>query len=157
MVCNTAHVFLDGVHAVTTIPFISIIDESIAEIDRRCPGAGVVGVMATDGCLDSGIYQRAVEASGRTVLIPDADDKLMLMSLINAIKAGNRGAEISAGMESVAKTLVKRGADVIIGGCTEIPLVFAGENFPIPVISSTDVLARRTVALAKGLQALPAK
>ncbi len=42
MVCNTAHVFLDGVHANTSIPFISIIDESVNEIDRVCPGARIV-------------------------------------------------------------------------------------------------------------------
>jgi aspartate racemase len=155
MVCNTAHVMLDGVHKVRGIPFISIIDESIAEIDRRCASASVVGIMATDGCLDTGIYQRAVEASGRTVVIPDAAGKARLMSLIDAIKAGDKGCEIAAGMESVALSLVDRGAEVIIGGCTEIPIVFEGNDFVVPVISSTNVLAERTIAFAKGLEPLP--
>lgn len=157
MVCNTAHVFLSGVHEATSIPFISIIDESIAEIDRRRPSSNVVGLMATDGCLEAGIYQDAIEATGRSALVPDAAGTARLMSLIDAIKSGDQGPEITAGMESVAMALVDNGAEVIIGGCTEIPLVFAGDDFAVPVISSTNVLAERTVALAKGLEPLPAK
>jgi aspartate racemase len=157
MVCNTAHVFLDGVHAVTTIPFISIIDTTIAEIENRCPETRIVGVMATDGCLDAGIYQRAVEASGRIALVPDAASKARLMSLINRIKAGDQGPDVAAAMQAVAQSLVDAGADVIIGGCTEIPIVFEGDSFSVPVISSTNVLAQKTVDLANGLQALPVK
>ena len=155
MVCNTAHVFLEGVHAGTSIPFISIIDESIAEIDRQCPEAKAVGVMATDGCLDTGIYQDAISASGRTALTPDPEGIAELMRLIHAIKAGDHGEDIARGMEAVASALVDAGADAIIAGCTEIPIVFEGDGFAVPVIASTDVLARRTLALARGEEPLP--
>jgi aspartate racemase len=155
MVCNTAHVFVEGVRAGTSIPFISIIDETIAEIERRAPDAETVGVMATDGCLDTCIYQDAVEASGRTALEPDRDGIGELMRLIGAIKAGDQGPDIQAGMRDVAQTLVNRGADVIIGGCTEIPIVFEGDGFAVPVISSTNVLAARTLAFAQGSEPLP--
>lgn len=157
MVCNTAHVFLDGVHAETTIPFISIVDESIAEIDQICPAARTVGIMATDGCLETGIYQQAVAASGRKALVPDVAGKKELMDLIDNIKAGNQGADIAARMEAIAAQLVADAAEVIIGGCTEIPIVFEGAGFAVPVISSTNVLAKKTVSLAKGLDPLPQK
>jgi aspartate racemase len=156
MVCNTAHVFLDGVRASAGIPFISIIEESVAEVERLTPVARNVGVMATDGCLDTGIYQRAITASGRTALVPDSDDVRELMRLISAIKAGDKGEDVAAGMRAVARRLVDRGADVIIGGCTEIPIVFGGEGFDVPVVSSTDVLAKKTLRLAKGEEPLPA-
>ncbi|SVD73889.1 uncharacterized protein METZ01_LOCUS426743, partial [marine metagenome] len=71
MICNTAHAFLEDVNEEINIPLISIVEESVAEIDRVCPGASVVGVMATDGCLNSGLYQYAIESSGRKVIIPD--------------------------------------------------------------------------------------
>lgn len=157
MVCNTAHVFLDEVNETTSIPFISIIDETVSEVTRRCPEARVVGVMATDGCIDTGIYQRAIEASGCQAIVPDEQGRVELMSLINAIKAGDQDADIAARMAAVADGLVERGAEAIIGGCTEIPIVFEGAGFHVPVISSTNVLAERTVAFAKGQQALPVK
>jgi aspartate racemase len=155
MVCNTAHVFLDGVRETTRIPFISIIDESIAEVDRLRPEATAVGLMATDGCLNTNIYQDAVLASGRTPVVPDEAGVAELMRLITAIKAGDQSKAIADGMEAVALELVERGADVIIAGCTEIPIVFTGENLALPVISSTDVLARRTLSLAQGMEPLP--
>lgn len=155
MVCNTAHVFLDGVRASTSIPFISIIDESVKEIDNVCPDAVKVGVMATDACLNTNVYQDAISASGRVALVPDLAGMQLLMDLINAIKAGDKGAEVTQRMESVARGLTDRGAEVLIAGCTEIPIVFEGDGFPVPVVASTNVLAQRTVDIVKGLVALP--
>jgi aspartate racemase len=154
MVCNTAHVFLDSIQAAISIPFISIIDVSVREIGTLCPDAQTVGLMATDGCLDTGIYQRAVESSGRKPLLPDGDELSKLMDLINAVKAGDKSAKIASGMESVAQKLVNKGADVLIAGCTEIPLVFDGHGIEVPVIASTNVLAERTVELATGITPL---
>jgi aspartate racemase len=157
MVCNTAHVFLDDVHAKSSIPFISIIDESVNEIDRVRPDARKVGVMATDGCLSSGIYRDAVAASGREVLEPEGNELDELMRLITEIKAGNQGEAIALGMQGVANALIDKGADVLISGCTEIPIVFNGENCAVPVIPSTYVLAERTLEYAKGMKPLPEK
>jgi aspartate racemase len=155
MVCNTAHVFMDGALDNVSIPFISIIDESVAEVERLVPNAEIVGVMATDGCLNTDIYQDAIEAAGKSAIVPDEAGVVELMRLITAIKAGDKSAPIAAGMEAVAQSLVDRGAAAIIGGCTEIPIVFEGEDFPVPVISSTNVLAERTLALAMGQAPLP--
>ena len=80
-----------------------------------------------------------------------------LMGLIKAVKAGDKGEAVQRGMQASACKLVQRGAEVIIAGCTEIPIVFSGQNFAIPVVSSTDVLAKRTLELAQGLQPLPKK
>jgi len=157
MVCNTAHVFLDGVRAEITIPFISIIEESIVEVDRVRPEAGIVGIMATSSCIDTGIYQDEVVRSGRRAVVPDEAGRSELMRLINAIKAGDKGDAVAAGMESIAQALVDQGAEVIVGGCTEIPIVFEGKDFVVPVISSTNVLAERTLALARGQEPLPSK
>ncbi len=155
MVCNTAHAFADAIEEATSIPFISIIDESVREIEVVCPSAQKVGLMATDGCIETGIYQRAVEASGRQAVVPDGDELSELMDLIHAVKAGDKSAGITAAMESVANKLVGKGADVLIAGCTEIPIVFEGKGFSVPVVASTNVLAQRTVELAKGIQPLP--
>jgi aspartate racemase len=157
LVCNTAHVFLDEVHANTSIPFIHLIDESVKEIDRLRPDAKTVGVMATDGCLVTNIYQDAIKASGREVLEPEGDELAELMRLITEIKAGNQGEDIAAGIQALANALVDKGAEVIIAGCTEIPIVFKGDNFAVPVVASTYVLAQRTLEYAKGLKPLPAK
>ena len=79
------------------------------------------------------------------------------MRLITSVKAGDQGSLVADGMKGVAQSLVDQGAQAIIAGCTEIPIVFDGTGFDVPVISSTDVLAQRTLVLAMGQEPLPAK
>jgi aspartate racemase len=56
-------------------------------------------------------------------------------------------------MREIAAGLVAAGAKAVIAGCTEIPLVLGESDLDVPFISSTEVLARRTVERATGTQA----
>ena len=141
MPCNTAHAFADAITAAVDIPLVSIIDVTV----EACGDAAAIGVLATDGCLSSGVFQEAL--AGRAVLPSDAETRA-LMRLITHIKAGDTGPEIVAGMRELAESLVVRGAEVIVAGCTEIPLVLDAGMLDVPLVSSTDALARATVAMA---------
>jgi aspartate racemase len=73
-----------------------------------------------------------------------------LMQLITRIKAGDASPEVAGGMRALAEALVARGANAVIAGCTEIPLVLGDDMCEVPLVSSTDALARATVAKARG-------
>ena len=73
-----------------------------------------------------------------------------LMKLTYAIKRGDRGRSVSDSMRALADALVARGAEAILIACTEIPLVLASAGYDLPVVSSTEALAQRTVSLARG-------
>lgn len=150
MVCNTAHAFDAEARARVSIPFVSIVDETVRAIRLRYPDARAVGIMATPSLVDAGLYQQALAGAGLAALPVDGAVRSALMDLIWQVKAGNQGAAIAEGMKQVAGDLVARGADAIIAGCTEIPLVLSQSALPVPLISSTDELARRTVELALG-------
>jgi aspartate racemase len=152
MVCNSAHAFLEPLREATTIPFVSIVDVSIGEIETILPDARNVGVLATDGLLAAGTYQRALAGAGRSPVLLHDEDLARLMTLIGKVKAGDKSLAVAQEMGTLAELLASAGADVIIAGCTEIPLVLDAANVTVPVIASTDVLARRTVALARGLE-----
>jgi len=155
LVCNSAHAFLEPLRQATTIPLVSIVDVSIREVETICPGARNVGVLATDGLLAAGIYQRALLDAGRSPVLLQDEDLARLMTLIRRIKAGDRSREVAQEMGMLAELLASAGADVIVAGCTEIPLVLDAAKITAPVIASTDVLARKTVALARGIEPLP--
>ena len=53
-------------------------------------------------------------------------------------------------MRRVAEAQVEKGAEAIVAGCTEIPLVLDDSMLGVPLISSTDVLAVATVKIARG-------
>ena len=153
--CNTAYVFEDAILAATHIPLISIIGVSIAAAQESAPEAERIGLLATDGCLQSGIYQSGFEAAGLAAELPTAEELQQLMTLVKAIKAGKQTQATGRAMADLAEALVSRGAGAIIAGCTEIPLVLDEDAVGVPLISSTDALAEITVKLATGEIPLP--
>lgn len=155
MPCNTAHAFVDEAIAATSIPFISIIDATMDAVHAAAPRGSAVGLLATDACLNSKVYQSAAEARSVELLMLDEELQRRCMSLIFDIKSGDTGAGPLNGMRSLAEHLVDGGAGAVIAGCTEIPLVLKPDHVRVPLISSTEALAKRTVAIATGAEPLP--
>lgn len=153
--CNTAYVYQDAILAATHIPLISIVGVSIAAAQERAPDVNRIGLLATDGCLKSGIYQSGLEAAGLEAELLTAEELGELMTLIEAIKAGKRTEETARGMAGLAGALASRGAGAIIAGCTEVPLVLDEDAVSVPLVSSTEALAEITVKLATGEIPLP--
>ena len=143
--CNTAHVFEQAIIDAVDIPLVSIIDETINAIPDDCTA---VGLLATGGCLRAGVYQRALEARGIETIEPTAAELSELMRAVTAIKAGEGDAATASTLRSLAEALVARGAGTVIAGCTEIPLALKPSMLDVPLLSSTDILAQKTVQLA---------
>lgn len=155
MPCNAAHAWQNDVVAATGIPFISIIDESVAKALRCAPDDGAVGLLTTPGCFAAGLYQRALSDAKRQLVLQTPEELVEAMSLIDRIKAGDKSEPVITGMRSLAENLLSRGATALIAACTEIPLVLNESMFTVPLVSSTDVLAEKTVALALLHEPLP--
>jgi aspartate racemase len=144
--CNTAHAFASQVTAAVDIPLLSIIDVTVA----ACGAFDKVGLLATEGCLRSMIYQNAFEKIENELILPSEDELQEFTNLAFRIKRGDKGEDVTAGMLQLSNALLERGAQAIIAGCTEIPLVLHESMLDIPLISSTDELAKHTVAYARG-------
>jgi len=157
MPCNTAHGFLDLARDKVSIPFVNIVTETVQTVREAEPEAASVGILATDACLKADLYQPAVHDAGMSVLLPSASEQATVMKLIFRIKSGDQGSDVAHEMSNLANSLIQRGADVLIAGCTEIPLVISAQGLTVPFISSTDVLAERSVALCLGQIPLPSQ
>lgn len=142
--CNSAIAFRESVEAAVSIPLISIVDVTA----DACSAFDAVGLLATDGCVASRIYQDALAQRGIEVVIPTAEELDQLMQLITTIKTGDQSGAIAEAMRSLAQVLAERGARAIIAGCTEIPLVLQDSMLDVPLLSSTDLLAAATVRAA---------
>jgi len=146
MACNTAHHWQEEIRAAVRIPFLSMIDETADAAAHS--GAHTIGVLAADGARNAGLYERALGECGLTWRRLDDGAQRVFMETIYAIKAGDVSASSGAAMRTYAQTLIAGGADAIIAGCTEIPLVLSASDVAVPLIESTDVLVRRVVAEA---------
>ena len=159
MVCNTAHAFQSDIEHAVHIPFIGIVDEVILELGTHWPDAKGVGVMAADGALSSGLYQNALHKLGREPIVWSDGELAEFMSLVYKVEAGANSAAMHSAMEQLAQSLIDRGAQALIAGCTEIPLlmpVHADVSVPgVPLLSSTDILVASTIDYALGNKRLP--
>lgn len=154
MPCNTAHVYTEDIVGATTIPFVSIVDVTI---DALGGNAGPVGLLETPALAAAGLYRDALAARGADCVVLDDENCERLMEFAYAVKRGNAGAAIRAGMKALAEALVDRGAASIVAACTEVPLVLSANEVAVPLIESTDALARKTVAIALGEAPLPSR
>lgn len=155
MPCNTAHAFQSEIVRCTRLPFVSLIAESVGALRASCPGVRVAGVLATSSCLQVGLYQAALKATGIEPLVASAEEQRSFMDLVYRIKAGDRGSAVRAAMRERIEHLFALGADAVLSACTEVPLVSDVASYSRPLIESTTVLAQRTVAYARGEIKLP--
>ena len=146
MPCNAAHACAADIRAAVAVPFIDMIEVTA---DAGAAAARTVGVLAADGALDAGLYQSAFAARGVAVLTPEAPQQARFMSLLHRIKAGDVGAASRAEMQALAQSLIGRGAEAIVAGCTEVPLVLDASDLTVPLVNCTEVLAQATVAAAR--------
>lgn len=147
MPCNTAHAFAPAICEAVSIPLVSIIDVTV----DACRLYESVGVMATAGCVQTGLYQRALAAAGIGCILPDDAAVEEITRLAFAVKLGDRGAAVVTGLQAIADALVASGARALVAACTEIPLVLRPDMTAVPLISSTDVLAEVTAARCSGV------
>jgi aspartate racemase len=148
MVCNAAHAFQDAITDAVHVPFVSIIEETSDAAKMQVPAGAKVGVLASSGCLDARLYQDALAARGLHALVPEGATKDAFMTLLYRIKAGDDDVRVD--MRQLAEHFIDQGAQAIIAGCTEVPLVLSSNDLNVPLINSTDVLVARTIAYATG-------
>ncbi|MDP3726951.1 MAG: amino acid racemase [bacterium] len=137
--CNTAHVLLKDLQTNTAVPFVSIIDEVAKKVAEA--QIGKVGLLATPVTIDSGLYQKALAKKNISAVIPSNRDRKIVESIIWNVLAGRANDIDGKRLVLIAETLVKRGAQGIILGCTELPLVFP-KDASLLIFDSIDILAR---------------
>jgi aspartate racemase len=140
MPCNTAHAHADAIRS-AGVPFLDMIELTAAEAAGQ--GATKVGVLATPGGQD--LYVAELERRGLTPVVPAVGGRRAFLDLVFAIKAGDVGGDRRAEMRALAQALIDAGAQAIIAGCTEIPLVMGPGDVSVPLIDSAEVLARACV------------
>lgn len=150
MPCNTAHLWYDELAAALKLPMLHLVDAALECAAEQVGPQARIGLLATDATLASGLYinraKSLASAAGMQWVMPTAGEMLeRVMPGIAAVKAG----QLELGRQllgSSAQALVQRGAQALVLGCTEIPVVLTPAVAPAPVIDATAALARRAVA-----------
>ena len=148
MPCNTAHHFYDAVQDAVSVPVLHMIRLTAQALGER--GVQVAGLLATDGTVQTGIYQRCFEGSGIRLLTPEEPGQRALMDMIyRGVKAGRRDYDAGEARQAMEE-LLRRGAETLILGCTELPLAVTLYGIDLPITDPTLELALGAIRFAGG-------
>jgi len=144
---NTMHLVFDQVQASVNVPMLSLLDAVGEAILTR--GMSTVGLLGTKFTMEKTFYQDALARKGITVLTPDAGDREYVNGVIyDELVAGQIRAESRARFVTIIEKLVARGAEGVILGCTEIPLLVGEADAGIPLFDTTTIHAEATLNYA---------
>ncbi|MFA5561179.1 MAG: amino acid racemase [Eubacteriales bacterium] len=142
--CHTAHCFYDRVAASVSVPVLHMPRETVRSLAQQ--GVGSIGLLATAGLYAGGLYQRLCDGAGLRCLVPPPEQQAGLHQMIyRQIKGGGRGEpELPAQM---AASLQRRGADVVVLGCTELSVLYDGQLPDERWVDPLEILAAVAISL----------
>ncbi len=147
MPCNTSHYFYEELCARSPLPVMNMISETAAYLHAQ--GVSKVGLLATDGTVKSKIYQKELSAHGIETVCPSAEGQCEVMRLIyDGVKA-DASQFSTEQICGVVKELFAQGAQVLVLGCSELPLGF--ERYGIPLentVDAVEVLSKAAIRAA---------
>ncbi|MFD6436119.1 aspartate/glutamate racemase family protein [Streptomyces venezuelae] len=151
LICtNTMHKVADQVQDAVSVPLLHLGDAT-AEAVRRA-GITRVGLLGTAFTMEQEFYRDRLAAHGLDVLVPDEAGRGLVHRVIyQELCLGVVREESRAAYQEVIRSLIDRGAQGVILGCTEIELLIGQEHSPVPVFPTTRLHAEAAVDVALAL------
>ena len=145
---NTMHKMADEVQRAIQIPLLHIADVTGGAV--KANGQSRVGLLGTKFTMEQDFYKgRLQEIHGIDVLIPEDKERQVIHDILYNELCLGEIKELSKGkFQSIIQNLVKRGAQGVILGCTEIPLIVRQEDYEIPLYDTTALHSRAAVDFA---------
>ena len=147
---NTAHKLAAEIEAGIRIPIVHIVDATAREIQRA--GFTRVGLLGTRFTMEEEFFSgRLKERHGIEAIVPDREERLRVHRIIiDELALGVINAASGQAVGKVSEGLIARGAQAIILGCTELPLLVTPDRFRVPIFDTTNIHARAAVDRALG-------
>jgi len=145
---NTMHKMADEVQGAVQIPLLHIADVTGGAV--KANGQSRVGLLGTKFTMEQDFYKgRLKETHGIDVLIPEDTERQVIHDILyNELCLGEIKELSREKFQSIIQNLVKRGAQGVILGCTEIPLIVRQEDYEIPLYDTTALHAKAAVDFA---------
>jgi aspartate racemase len=147
---NTMHKVAPAIEAAIGIPLLHIADATGEAI--RAAGIGTVGLLGTRFTMEEEFYRkRLAERHGLTVLTPDAEDRAFINRVIyTELCCGTISEASRDSFRDIIARLVEHGAEGVILGCTEIPLLVAASDASVPLFDTGELHVRAAVEFSLG-------
>jgi aspartate racemase len=144
---NTAHLIAEKLEQNLGLPIIHIAKETAREVKKS--GIKTAGLLGTKFTMERDFFKTRLMEQEINTVIPDEEDRVFVHTTIldemtnNIFKDETREAYIK-----IINKLISKGAEGIIMGCTEIPLLLRNEKFEIPFFDTTKIHSQAAVNFA---------
>jgi len=146
---NTMHMIADDLQKNIGIPVIHIAEATAAEIKKQ--EISKVGLLGTKFTMERDFFTNKLADQGITALIPDEDERAFIHETIgNELGKGIFKPETKAYYLHVMRKLIEQGAEGIILGCTEIPMLIKPGDIDIPLFDTTLIHSKAAVEFMLG-------
>lgn len=142
---NTMHLIADKLEEAIDLPIIHIATETAKEIQKQ--NLKKVGLLGTKFTMELDFFKDKLIAQGIEAIIPESenDKDFIHTTIFEELGKGLVTPETKERYLEIANELIKRGAEGIILGCTEIPLVILPEDVDVPVFDTTLIHSKAAV------------
>ena len=146
MPCNTAHHYAQPIRAAVTVPFLNMVNLSVAHAATLVPKGGSVGILASPAVRKVGLFEGALAKHGLTALYPS--DEGAMLAAIRQIKSSGPQPLARATLAAASGELLEKGAAVQMIACTEFSLIADSVCENITSFDTLDILVRAIKAFA---------
>jgi len=145
---NTMHKMAEEVQSSINIPLLHLADVTAERI--KAQGLKKVGLLGTKFTMEEDFYKgRLIKKHGLEVMIPDDEEREAIHNILyNELCMGEIKKISKDKFKKIIDNLVLKGAEGIILGCTEIPLLIDKEDYEIPLFDTTRIHAEEAVEYA---------
>jgi len=147
MACNGAHRFVPEIELQIEIPFLHIADTTALAI--KAANISSVAILGMRQTMEGQFYPEALERHGIATIVPEEAEKSFIHDSILSELVRNIFLDTTrARYVEIIRDLHARGAEGVILGCTEIPLLVSENDVDVPIFSTTDIHCRAAVEMA---------
>lgn len=149
MACMTSYYFFKDLSKHTTVYFPDPIELLARYLENNFPLVKRVGLLASTGAIQSGIFEHRLQQQGLLVvnLADDEQENLFMKSLYmpGGLKSGNVSESAKSMFLRAVDILQHKQIDVLVGGCSEVSILLPHESLPVPFIDIMDLLAKDVI------------
>lgn len=150
MPCNTAHIWYQEISDSINIPLYNMInntvDQTIIQINEE--NAKIL-LLATQTTINTRLYQKEFQVTSINLMIPSLLEQLAVDEAISSVKAGLiKTNPYLEDLNIILDKYANKGVQHVLGGCSELPLLFPYLNEKINKLDPTLMLAQFAVAKA---------
>jgi len=145
---NTVHQVAQYIKEAISIPFLHI--AQVTGLAIQAKGFKKVGLLGTKFTMEKEFYSKIlIEDFGLEVIIPEEEERIYLQDIIfRELVKGTFTGEAQKSCLDIIKNLKGKGAEGVILGCTELPILIPYESSPIPTFDTTMIHSKAAVDLA---------